>query len=83
MAATKREFAMDRCSICGKSLASGEGCICQRVALKSGTILERQRHAQPPSCQGCGVHVGELHHFQCPHEICPSCGDLLLGCGCM
>jgi hypothetical protein len=74
---------MDGCAICGKDRRTGEGCICERVALKTGAILSRLRHAGSGGCPGCGVNEDELHHFHCPHEVCPACEGLLLECGCL
>lgn len=33
-------------------------------------------------CPGCGMVAGAMHGFGCPHEECPACRQILIGCQC-
>ena len=35
-------------------------------------------------CAGCGIEnrLGNLHHYGCDVEKCPSCGEQLINCSC-
>lgn len=33
-------------------------------------------------CPGCGMAAGATHSFGCPHEECPGCRKILIGCHC-
>ncbi len=73
----------DRCEACGKEFASGEGCAFDQLQFGNGRIVERLRYVDDMPCPGCGVQAGNVHHFQCPQEVCPACEAKLVGCGCL
>lgn len=33
-------------------------------------------------CPGCGMAAGASHGFGCPHEECPACRKIVIGCQC-
>lgn len=35
-----------------------------------------------PKCHDCGVEEGEVHWYGCEVEVCPFCGEQLIGCDC-
>ena len=33
-------------------------------------------------CEGCDIKHGGVHHYGCPMERCPHCGERILYCSC-
>lgn len=83
---------MARCAACGVEMESGQGCQVTQLTIDR-RVLERVPlgsegeewwlGTEPPrSCHDCGVTTGGIHHVMCDMEMCPACGEQLLGCGC-
>ena len=77
------------CIGCGKAYFTSEGCTLDFMQEEQGMVAyERipynnfESGATRNGCQACGVEVGQIHHVDCPYEICPKCHDTFVTCDC-
>ena len=51
---------------------------------RSMALRRSTKHSKESSgrCEGCGIKHGGVHHYGCPAEICPACGNRILYCKC-
>ena len=81
------------CSTCKQEMTDPATVTCkQEVKFPDGTTMAPIPYA--PSvrvralpdggrCHDCGISPGGFHHPGCDMELCPRCGEQLIGCGCL
>ena len=69
-----------RCPICHDSYTPSGSCVIKTVTV-GGRHKPREVNHTSGECRECNVAVGSVHH-RCTLEPCPTCGAMLLTCGC-
>lgn len=54
----------------------------ERIRYGSEPWLSNGTYKPRPNCRDCGVLVGQVHVTGCDTEVCPSCGEQWISCGC-
>lgn len=68
-----------RCRLCKKIMNRAKGCDVKTVFC-NGKQFTRIKAVE--DCDECGAKTGHYHHYGCDQEVCPSCRQQLLSCGC-
>jgi hypothetical protein len=74
---------MGVCESCGLEMTTAPSCDVTHASI-GGELLERVPYLGPGErCHDCNVLVGGYHHGGCDMEVCPRCGDQMIGCDCL
>lgn len=74
------------CEYCGERMLKSDGCKCSEIEC-NGKRYERIKYGEgdydiDECCHDCRAKEGHYHHSGCDNEICPVCGEQLIGCEC-
>jgi hypothetical protein len=83
-----------RCPACELTMDDGVACLLRAVEIDGRSYLRApylagedvwpsRRYHLPEHCHDCAVALGQLHHLGCDMEVCPSCGNQFMTCGCL
>jgi hypothetical protein len=77
------------CEDCHQNMLTADSCTVDEIEADDGTVYRRIPYGHeadgygfplPERCHDCGVAHGGYHHMGCDMEICPHCGNQMLGC---
>lgn len=72
---------MTICQFCRKDKEVVHNCQwAENYGVLIGSVTYNAIPNGPEECIECGVGPGQYHHPGCSHEICPSCGGILMDC---
>ncbi len=78
---------MTVCLDCNKDMLDpkAESCTLKQLFI-NGQLLDRNttHYDKNKRCHDCGIlnKPGNVHHYNCDMENCPSCGGQLISCSC-
>lgn len=75
-----------KCKICGERMLRSKGCKCSKI-IHNGRKIKRIKfgmgeYDSGERCHDCNTSKRQYHHYGCDMEICPVCGEQLIGCEC-
>ncbi len=76
---------MAKCNFCTLDMSDDnvKSCVGNQTIINGKEYMRNtQYHDVNDRCHDCNIVNGNIHHYGCDMERCPSCDDQFMCCGC-